>query len=742
MSSPDLDTAPPVPSPSEAEWTTAETEDTGTQEGDLQDFEPEDSATDDSGPHEVTPDSPMHKIEHRLDLLNDRFEQLEFTLGQIVSATSETDGPPLIEEALADIAQHLEVLGQRLESGTAPAPTELMDQLSQLTTALSTQSGAEGGTPSGLDDQIEAIVRGQAQLSDQLRTALPRVAEQIKSGLKNQSTDSALAHLSRLLTQVAEGQKALMERAPAATGSGGGEAVLAAFQKSHNQLSQALTTLADRQRSEAEAMAEGFASLQERAPGGDLPPDLAERLDALAAAQAQQAEALTALAGRPPAEGGGPQIDGERIASLEQQLAALPDLIAERLPAAQDSGTEADQMAEAISALTDKVQALLDRPAAQPDLSDVRQSNARLLSALGAFVARQDRLSTDLAERVETALADLTAPTAPPETLTEDLAKLEQTLTEELAKTQSTLATLVDRPAPTLDLSEHRQSNARLLAAMDAFDTRQETLTEAIAARLTALEQAVTQSTDPAELDISAPFEALSAKLDLLLERPAPEIDLVAQRQTVARLMTALDGFARHHEGLQAALSAQVSKLSEASTAAPSVDLGPALIGVERKLDKLLQAPASAAPAQNSAQRQSMARVLLALDGVSKRQEALTHTLSEKLSEVEKHLSAQDPETTEKLQDLLSALSAHPAPKPDITALKRGFRALDRKLNQLSERMDAIARAPAHPVEAVASQVLAVLSEAEDTTDDSAVLRARIAEALAQAIKASQHRPL
>ncbi|MBF9029985.1 hypothetical protein HKCCE3408_06235 [Rhodobacterales bacterium HKCCE3408] len=406
-------------------------------------------------------------------------------------------------------------------------------------------------------------------------------------------------------------------------------------------------------------MGDRLAALERRLPAaGDGPVmsalgDLRGRIDALAAGEDGREALSSALA--PVLEAVDRIPDRDPVGALAGRLSALEE-----------------RQAEMLSTL----RAMADRPPVPPDLQPVTDALAgyALMLKDAQEEAARDRAETAARiDRIETALTALAGPEAS-ETLTERIAEtvvarmpppeapadptgpLLQRIEAAEARLAGELAAIAARPVPVPDMAPQREAQARFLSAMQGLAEEQRGLNAASEARFDALAgriapamgdpdlpAAVADAVGDRLVPLAEGIAGLRAALTEATARPAPEPDRAAQTEAAARLMAALHSLgAEHRRGLESAdgrLDRIEARLS-APVPAPGAErlqvLEDSIIArVESGLEQVFSEAHAARIAAEAAprppdptveQRGSIARLMTALDGWSKRQEEMHRT--------------------------------------------------------------------------------------------------------------------
>jgi uncharacterized protein YoxC len=260
-----------------------------------------------------------------------------------------------------------------------------------------------------------------------------------------------------------------------------------------------------------------------------------------------------------------PQIDGIEQ-GLRQVMAATADQSA---------------MHDTLRRLQDQIDGLITRPIPSVDLSIQRQGVAQFLEAMGTVIRRLDgaidRLDSPMANphltEISNHLTFIVAQLDDMGTATIDLSPVSQALhdlrydigrsvqdfqptTDAVQHLAQRIDALALRPDPVLDLTQQRQSFAQFGEAMGQVLRRLDCVAEVFSAQPdTARLLAETQSL---RTDIQTPFaqvEAhggaiadIAAKLADLMNRPAPSLDLTAQRTSFAQFTTVISQTLRRLE--------------------------------------------------------------------------------------------------------------------------------------------------------------------------------------------------
>lgn len=291
---------------------------------------------------------------------------------------------------------------------------------------------------------------------------------------------------------------------------------------------------------------------------------------------------------------------------LDSVLAGTPDI-----SAVQD---QIGDLKAAIARIADDalpaLQTLLARPVASPEAAAQRQGLERLSAAFASLAERQD----DVAARIEQHLSGLSAEISAqdgdlhseaPETATaaqvadlmeslvrvgtrlDDMdASLSQsdeashqkleTLLAELEglreEVSPRLQALIEKPAPVVDMSERRQSFARLAAALSTMAQRQSTASDTIVARLgdieTQLSEAVAAEPQKESADLSDKIDAVVAAVADLhtgtadaTEASLNTMALTKMSGQLAAVLTRLNALNRLSEGQAAELRARLGDM-------------------------------------------------------------------------------------------------------------------------------------------------------------------------------------
>lgn len=268
---------------------------------------------------------------------------------------------------------------------------------------------------------------------------------------------------------------------------------------------------------------------------------------------------------------------------------------------------EGPESGEILARLTE----LCARPMAMtPDLAPMRQMNSGMLQALQTVMLRLEGAIADLTgPALQDQLAALAAGLAPQpvtqpvDAIAAPLADLGEQiqalagrietlrpvgdLTDAVALLADRIAALEARPAPVVDLTEQRRSFAAFATAMGTALRRVETVSEALAERISAPEPA-SEGPDlaarinalgaaiapPPDLGpVLSALSDLSERLTALENRPGPVLDLTEQRKSLAAFGTALgaalrriDSVAERLEGSEPALPALVEAVTVLAT--------------------------------------------------------------------------------------------------------------------------------------------------------------------------------
>jgi len=293
----------------------------------------------------------------------------------------------------------------------------------------------------------------------------------------------------------------------------------------------------------------------------------------------------------------------EEVLNLFAEGEAGPSVV-DRIETLLDTVRQAPDFMEQITArlpdpalLEARLDEIANRPAPQPDLTPMRQMNARFLQAMQHVMTRLDHAVTEMAPPAPDAdildrLGRIEALLHSPKPQL-DLDPLFDRLTATLAPLQNSVvqlaervAALEDRPTPMLDLTEQRKSFAGYATALstalrriEALDGKLDgvgSLREEIAAlqnrpsdtlepflaaldarempSLTPIEQALAQLCErlaPPDLSpIQAALTTLADRVASLESRPGPVLDVTEQRKSFANFATALGATLRRIESV------------------------------------------------------------------------------------------------------------------------------------------------------------------------------------------------
>lgn len=234
-----------------------------------------------------------------------------------------------------------------------------------------------------------------------------------------------------------------------------------------------------------------------------------------------------------------------------------------------------------LTQLEDRVATLAARPAASIDLVQQRQGFAQFLDSIGSVLHRLDGAVDRLASPPpDPRIADISAQLATLAAQIDkvrhnafDLAQLSGTLTalrdsvdqarDNAAPTPAALHRLADqvqslahRPDPVLDLTAQRQSLAQFTEAMGRMLHRLEVAAATFEHEGGGAE--IIEQTRALRHDLLAPLSRMDAcaamipeglaRLEQIADRPAPVLDLTAQRQSLAHFATAFGTALRRME--------------------------------------------------------------------------------------------------------------------------------------------------------------------------------------------------
>jgi hypothetical protein len=217
------------------------------------------------------------------------------------------------------------------------------------------------------------------------------------------------------------------------------------------------------------------------------------------------------------------------------------------------------QLSANIAHLSTLVTDLAKRPVPMVDLTGQRKSHARFETAMAAIIARFESISLDHPASVidDAQLQSALQKMQKLPDVIENMNSILSQIPEGQSDILSTLAAVQQRPDPILDLTEQRRSLSNFADAMNLMIKRLEAVTLAVSSQepdprvdtiMSQVSQINTQLShpgiDPALIDAigvqTREIATFREDLTTQLARPAPQLDLTAQRRSFAQFGTAL----------------------------------------------------------------------------------------------------------------------------------------------------------------------------------------------------------
>ena len=534
-------------------------------------------------------------------------------------------------------------------------------------------------------------------------------------------------------------------------------------------------------------------------PVGDL-SRIADRLDAAAAARADEMAAITARISA---------LEETRFAPIEtalqdlaaNQQTAIAEILA-RLESSADTKVRAqvDRIADGLATLEAKLSARLsdiganfetfaNRPPPQPDITPLREMTARHMVAQKTIADRHAAqiaklierfsnveaevqalpdqsvldeirtaidagkapmlkhfndltdmvrsVSTDVKQWHDTNLSDLTEP------LMARMDRLDTTAEQRQRDISRELTEIAARPQPVYDLTPIRESFARLMTALQAMHQSRETVDAETAKKLDVMMDGLQVLPDRLEAGSEQRQRDLVREIVTLAERPLPAPDLTPVRETMSRFMVAVQSLEDARANSEAELAARFGLLTERIEGLQTGSDPDALSKLLEPIAEAVQTVANRPPPvlDTSAVRGAFSQQMVALSTWMQRQDVLQLAMSDLLETLVERSNAAGPDV-----DVIEAVKTIVA-AGQYSARKQAEETEERLASQLKNLSRCIGAEPNSPQGAVLhddQRLIGALQDlrrmvAEDGDADGIAVQAReLRTALAEALAAMQ----
>ena len=487
----------------------------------------------------------------------DRIEQLEFALAEAVLRTDEQDGP--------DMGPTLEALTSRLDSisrqlsHTDPVGdlSRIADRLDAAAAARADEMAAIAARISALEEKRFAPIEAALQdLAANQQTAIAEILARLESSAETQlraqvdrmadGLATLEAKLAARLSKIGENVESFANRPPP-------QPDITPLREMTARHMVAQKTIADRHALQIAKLIERFSSVEAEVkalPDQSVLDEIRTAIDAGKAPMIKHFDDLTEMVRNVSTDV--KQWHDTNLSDLTEPLMARMDRL----------DTTAEQRQRDINRELTEIAA---RPQPVNDLTPIRESFARLMTALQAMHQSRETVDAETAKKLDIMLDGLQVL---PDRLEAGSEQRQRDLVREIV-------TLAERPLPAPDLTPVRETMSRFMVAVQSLEDARANSEAELAARfglLTERIEGLQTGSDPDAL--SKLLEPIAEAVQTVANRPPPVLDTSAVRGAFSQQMVALSTWMQRQDVLQLAMSDLLETLVERNNAAgPDADV-------------------------------------------------------------------------------------------------------------------------------------------------------------------------